>query len=385
MSSDARARITDSQRIRLSYRRLPCQAFWTWLTGKEDHGRKIGRTASPVECAAWAITWYLGGMVASMAIILGGASLFWLIPSMVATVSAARYIVATVIHHGVHGAVLSSVRGNRILCEILSTLTVVQPYDAYRQFHVHEHHGKRFSTLEDKDLAALYTLGIRPGVPVARMRLIVLWQCLSPVFHLSYFWGRIRSNFEQTPPYRVAMLVAWLAALAAVGWWAGLRAFLIGIAIPMTVLYQVCSLLHLLTEHAWLLRTGNQTVRQSHVSNSHARFCGQELPSDELRGFRRLLSWSAWWMQHLLVHLPARLLIVQGSLVVHDWHHRAGNNRNWTQAIQLRESEVQREAAQGLYTYTDIWGLGNVMNEVLVRISEGPEFSPEPRLSYRLN
>ena len=165
MSSDARARFTDSQRIRQSYRRLPCQAFWTWLTGKEDHGRTIGRTASPVECAAWAAAAYMGGMIASMAIVLGGASLFWLVPSMVVTVSAARYIVATVIHHGVHGAVLPSERGNRILCEILSTLTVVQPYDSYKQFHVHEHHGKRFSTLEDKDLAAIYTSESGLGYP----------------------------------------------------------------------------------------------------------------------------------------------------------------------------------------------------------------------------
>jgi hypothetical protein len=144
-------------------------------------------------------------------------------------------------------------------------------------------------------------------------------------------------------------------------------------------------LLHLLTEHAWLLRTGDETVRQSHVRNSHARFCGGELPSEDLRGLARLRSWSVWWAQHLLVHLPARLLIVQGSLIVHDWHHRAGNNRNWTQAIQLREADVQREAAQGLYTYTDIWGLGNVLDDILVRISQGPELSSQPKLSYRLN
>lgn len=374
-----------SKQIRKSYERLPFQGFWTWLTGKEIQGRDIKRNVSAIECTAWSTLIYLAGIAASITIVIAELSPLWLILSILATISAARYIVATVIHHGVHSAIFHSERNNRILCEILSTLTIVQPYDSYKKFHVHEHHGKNFSTTEDKDLAAIYTLGIKPGVPVKHMMILLLWQCVSPKFHLSYFWGRLRSNLFQAPLYRRTMLVLWFALLAAIAWYVGAKAFIIGFVIPITVMYQVCSLIHLLTEHAWILRTENEKVRDSHIKNSHARFCGQELPSTNLKGFQWLKAWSHWWAAHLFLHLPTRLLVVQGSLIVHDWHHRAGTNRNWTQSIQLREVDVQREAAQGMYTYTDIWGIDNVIKEVLVRISQRPECHEAENLTYRLN
>lgn len=140
----------------------------------------------------WSLIWFLGGVLASIFVLLSKASVLWLLLSMVFTVAGARYVVATIIHHGVHLAVFRGERANRILCEVLSTLTIVQAFDSYRQFHVHEHHGRDFSTMGDQDLAAIYTLGLRPGVAVARMRLILAWQCISPVFHLRYLWGRLK-------------------------------------------------------------------------------------------------------------------------------------------------------------------------------------------------
>lgn len=100
--------------------------------------------------------------------------------------SGARYIVATIIHHGVHGHLYKSQSVNRVLCEILSTLLIVQPYDSYRQFHVYEHHGREFSTLEDKDLAAIYQLGFRPGTPKRDLYTRLVGTLLSPKFHLFF-------------------------------------------------------------------------------------------------------------------------------------------------------------------------------------------------------
>jgi len=379
-----REQLERSAAIRQSYTRLPFQGFWTWLTGKELHGR-VSRSISPLESAAWAIALFLGGMAASVAISLSSASAFWLLISMTLTVSGARYIVATVIHHGVHHAVFRSERANLILCELLSTLTVVQPFHAYRQFHVYEHHGRDFSTMGDQDLAAIYMLGLRPGVPIERMRWILLWQCVNPMFHLRYAWGRIKSNLVDAPAYRIAMTLMWFSALAGMAHVLGLQVFLISIALPLTALYQICSLLHLVTEHAWVLRSGGEKVRDSHVKNSHGRFCGRMLPASGLSGMRWLRAWSGWWAEHLLVHLPARLLIVQGSLIVHDWHHRAGADRGWPNAIQRREADLQKEYAQGVYSYTDIWGIHHVIDEVMRRISAAPAAVPLQGLRYRLN
>lgn len=92
-----------------------------------------------------------------------------------------------------------------------------------------------------------------------------------------------------------------------------------------------------------------------------------------------------WGLVHLLVHLPARLLVVQGSLIVHDWHHRAGADRGWPNAIQSREQMIQIEMARGLYTYRDIWGIHHVIEEVLRRISEAQVIEVTDELRYRLN
>jgi fatty acid desaturase len=380
----SREQLEKSAMIRDSYRKLPFQRFWTWLTGKEIPDSKA-KTVSPIESTAWALIQFAGGITLSVTIQKLHIGWGWLVVSMTLTVSGARYIVATIIHHGVHNAVLRTERANRVLCELLSTAMIVQPFDSYKRFHVHEHHGRDFSTMGDKDLAAIYTLGLKPGVPVERMKWILIWQCLNPCLHARYFLGRVKSNFIDVPLYRVAMSVAWLIVLATAANLLGPAVFLVSIVLPLTVLYQICSLLHLVTEHAWILRAGLETVRDSHIKNSHARFCGRMPPVRGLSTTRWFVSWTIWWAEHLLIHLPARLPIVQGSLIVHDWHHRTGADRCWPNAIQRREEDVRKEIQRGVYTYTDIWGLQNVIVEVMQRISDAPAIETGNRLKYRLN
>jgi fatty acid desaturase len=380
-----REHVENSASIRDSYRRLPFQALWTWLTGKELTDGRSTRRINPVEPLAWSCIWLFGGICASILIMLWNFSYAWLIPSITMTVAGARYIVATIIHHGVHNAVFRSENANRVLCEILSTLTIVQPFDSYKRFHVYEHHGRDFSTLADQDLAAIYTLGLRPGVPVPRMKLLLLWQCFNPLFHLHYFWGRLKANLISVPTYRLAMTCVWLAFLSVAASHTGCWVFLVAVVLPLTILYQIASLLHLVTEHAWLLRGDNETVRQSHIDNSHARFCGTALPARNLGVVKSLLEWSKWILLHIFVHLPSRLLIVQGSLIVHDWHHRSGSDRTWPNAIQRREEDLQREIAQGNCTYRDIWGIHNAIHQVLTRISDAPHQNAVEHLKYRLN
>ena len=164
----SREQLERSAAIRESYRLLPIQGFWTWLTGKELVDRRTARSVSPIECTAWAALLLIGGVSGSVAILTFRVNPAWLIVSVTLAVSAARNIVATIIHHGVHNAVFTSARANRLLCEILSTVTVVPPFDSYRRFHVYEHHGHDFSTMGDQDLAAIYTLGLRPYPPKLR-------------------------------------------------------------------------------------------------------------------------------------------------------------------------------------------------------------------------
>lgn len=376
--------LEESARIRESYAALPFQAFWTWLTGKELRGRRPQWSSSPLECLIWSCVWLLGGCTASIIILLNEQNRFWLIPSVIFTAGGARYIVATIIHHAVHHTLFVSPLKNKILSEILSTVIIVQPYDTYRQFHVFEHHGSDFSTAGDQDLAAIYRMGLTPGKTVTELKMILFLQCINPVFHIKFLIGRIKSNFIGVPLYRALMSVAWFCALVALACWLGFEIFCLAIVLPLVLVYQICSILHLVTEHVWVIRKAGETVRSSHVNNSLGRFCGEGTPTGT-SVITLTPMWLLWFVRHLLWHLPCRILFLQGSLVAHDWHHRNGGKRTWPNAVQAREEEIIKQAANGEYSYSDIWGFHKAVEHTLSGISQSEEVVELDNLKYRLN
>ena len=169
---NAQQELTQSAQIRASYKALPFQGIWTWLTGKDLPNRKPLWKSSSIESLFWSLTWLLGGITASLYIIENQLNYFYLIISTIFSVSGARYIVATIIHQAVHYSLFKSPAANKWISEILSTILIVQPFDSYKQFHIDEHHQDSFSTVDDKDLAALYKLGFKPKVTVKQMKKI---------------------------------------------------------------------------------------------------------------------------------------------------------------------------------------------------------------------
>ena len=197
--------------------------------------------------------------------------------------------------------------------------------------------------------------------------------------------GRIKSNLINVPKYRLMMTLLWLTSLTVLAMKLGVISFLIVFAIPMVIIYQICSLLHLLTEHVWIIRNENTTVEQSHINNCLARFCGQHTPKKSKNIIFNVWNWSIWISAHLFYHLPVRMLVLQGTLIVHDWHHRFGGHPDWANTIQLREADVQKLKADDVYDYTEIWGFDKVINYVLSTISECDEDVDISQYDYRLN
>lgn len=377
-----------STEIRKSYEILPFQGVWSWLTGKEILGRKPLWESNSSELIVWSVLWiFIGVWLTSSAIFYAstlGASIALYIVGALFSTAGARYIVATVIHHGVHGHLYKSQKVNKTLCEILSTLLIVQPYESYRQFHVYEHHGRAFSTFEDKDLAAIYQLGFTPGKGKAELYTHLFLTLLSPKFHLVFFYGRLKSNLAGVPLYRLAMTLGWWTSLAGICTVLGTSNAILILLLPFVVFYQIASLLHLLTEHVWIVRGEGESVRDSHINNSLARFCGERCPD----GFapKYAAQWAKWLAMHLLVHLPSRMLIVQGSLVCHDWHHRYGTVRQWYDYARLREKHAHTLSLEENYDYHDIWGVHNALDYVFSLLSQQERSELETgQLAYRLN
>ncbi|WP_340622317.1 fatty acid desaturase [Xenorhabdus siamensis] len=340
----------ESTAIRNTYKILPFQGVWSWLTGKDIPGRKALWKSNSIEMICWSISWIVvGTLLIYLSLNNNMSSLIKFILYLVGVLfstSGARYIVATIIHQGVHGNLLSTKSRNRVICEILSTIFITQPYDSYRQFHIYEHHGKDFSTTEDKDLAAVYKLGFEPGKTKKQLYINLFLTLFSPYFHFSYFYGRIKSN------------------------------------LIYIIVYQIASLLQLMTEHVWLLRRENETILHSHIKNSLGRFCGSPCP--ESFSLKYSLQWILWAFKHLFYHLPVRMLIVQGSLICHDWHHRVSNIKEWYDYTRLREINAEKLAKEGKYDYTEFWGFYNCLDHVLTMLSNSEPIDVN-NLKYRLN
>ncbi|MGE6177995.1 hypothetical protein [Aeromonas salmonicida] len=377
-----------STEIRKSYEILPLQGIWSWLTGKEQLGRKPLWESNSSELIVWSLLWVVIGLwLTSLAVFYAqslSAYIVLYIAGALFSTAGARYIVATIIHHGVHGHLYQSQKMNKALCEVLSTLLIVQPYESYRQFHVYEHHGRAFSTFEDKDLAAIYQLGFTPGKSKTELYAHLFLTLISPKFHLVFFYGRLKSNLVGVPPYRLVMTLIWWAALAGMSILLGTSATILILLLPFVVFYQMTSLLHLLTEHVWIVRGEGESVRESHINNSLARFCGEICPKSFAPKY--IGHWAKWLAMHLLVHLPCRMLIVQGSLVCHDWHHRYGTVRQWYDYAKLREIHAHKLSIEERYDYHDIWGVHNALDYVFSSLSRQERSELQTaRLTYRLN
>ncbi len=376
-----------SQRIRESYAGLPFQSFWSWLTGKELSGRVEIKNNSRFGALLSSTALFFGGVyLSSLVVKSNDISNWFLIFTSMISVAGARYIVATMIHQAVHNSLFDSTHLNRIYSELFSTILVVQPFDSYRKFHVEEHHSNAFSTLDDKDLSALYKLGFTPGTSVSEMKRKLFSHCISPKFHLQYLIGRIKSNFVDTPLYRKTLSFVWLSSLVFLAYKAGPIMFSLVVIIPFVFIYQVCSLLHLITEHLWVVKSHGLASEQAHIDNCLGRFNGREMPSLEGAWLKGSINRLIWFGEHLVYHLPIRLLVLQGTLTVHDWHHRYGAHPGWANTIQLREEEVQAQIASGDSNYIDVWGFHNVINYVLESISNAePITEYDSSYEYRLN
>ena len=110
-------------------------------------------------------------------------------------------------------------------------------------------------------------------------------------------------------------------------------------------------------EHPWGLdRAAGADFMDFSREFSYARFCGEAAPAVTDSG----LQWARWGLRMLLVHLPVRLLVVPGDIIVHDYHHVFASCRKWPTAIYERQAHV----GEGAWQHS--WGIANWASVVLL-------------------
>jgi fatty acid desaturase len=295
------------------------------------------------------------------------------------TVGAARKLHTTVMHYCVHDNFLRSKLVDRIVGEVISTIIMVQPFDAYQGDHKNTHHTKHLATLDDPDVKFLMRCGFRPGQSKG-----FYWQqfwrtCLSPSFHCFFLFVRLRPNFweAETPLYRRAMSFIWHSALlAAVAATCYAQAnllpallFMGAWVLPLTALMHLSALAQFSSEHRWMAVYSsdfNETGKPYKVLLARltsGRFCGECVPSAGLSGIARLKAWIVWTARMIFIHAPTRIFVLTGSLCTHDFHHRKAMHPDWGNEFYARQRDVEA-GAPGWEAYTEIWGLSNAIDAV---------------------
>jgi hypothetical protein len=166
------------------------------------------------------------------------------------------------------------------------------------------------------------------------------------------------------------------AALAAVlVWTGGGTLFIVGWLVPLTVLFQISNTLRLCVKHTLPPPGSTLTGRAHFASLTNAIFLCSPPPDRSRTGPRRATGrlrwatgWLRWWTVLLLVHFPARYLVLTGDTVCHDFHHRYPMTRDWPNYLYARQADLER-GHPGWPPYEAAWGLVPAINRVFDSLS----------------
>ena len=190
-----------------------------------------------------------------------------------------------------------------------------------------------------------------------------MWQRLwltvvSPLYHVRFFWARVRSHFQNTSWAHRAAFVAFVAAVAAgVATLDGWLGFAVAWLVPTVLLYQVSTAFRLASKHVFAKKLPEKRTRATMGLFTLGIFLGSPCPTGLSRWGRRWWAgWAGWWAFILLYHLPCRLAVLVGDGPVHDYHHRHPNCPAWPDYLHNREADATTPEA-GNPPYEEVWGL----------------------------
>ncbi|MEQ8964942.1 MAG: hypothetical protein RID91_03885 [Azospirillaceae bacterium] len=373
--------------IRATYLIFPAwtQNFWTWVTGKALPGQE------PLFVHSW---WSY--TLATFATFFGGIALsataaslrfdFWgvaVVAGWLLTVCGARTLFLVILHQCVHRRLSGDRLIDETIGDIASIVVLNQNQRDFREDHFATHHRRAtFATVADWPVRLLDSLGLRAGMSKRKIWIRAVLALVSPHFHVPAFIRRIRSNLVYQGPRRFAVLVTFVAAMAALhaGLPNGLVVMALAYWIPMTVFYQASALLDNLGEHGWLVPADPaHPARHYHANRTWARFTGAPVPDPGLPWYRAVPAWAKWAALMAFYHVPTRMLVVVGDLPNHDFHHRYPVSGSWTVAAYARQRDID-DGHPGWPPYIEFWGQIAAMDHVFAGLAAAP---PEAAPSYR--
>jgi hypothetical protein len=150
--------------------------------------------------------------------------------------------------------------------------------------------------------------------------------------------------------YNLVALSFWVSVLGLVAVSHTWASFFWVCLLPLTVFFEVSSLLRQCVEHRFGNSSGEMTS---------AIFLCDEPPifSDSDSPGLKFWTTTKWWTRLFFYHLPVRLLVLTGDSPVHDYHHKHPGS-DWVNAHLDRQADLE---AGGEYSCS--WGLFNAIEK----------------------
>jgi fatty acid desaturase len=334
----------------------PLQPFLTWVTGMPPARTELRVRRRP------GMSLLAGALQTGLAMAAGawalGQAWYVLVPVLLLVWPAAaggmRRLDVVVVHQTLHRMFTESKPGNRIVCELITTLLWRSPYDPNKQEHL-THHAFPCS-LKDGDVHYLRSTGVRAGMTRREFRRFLLRAVLSPRHHGTFLGNRLRENFaRRAPAYRIVMAYGYAAGTAALlavtGWW---LEWLLLWVVPATFFFQNQTFVYTLSEHRWwLFGNAERLTRTQRDQLTFGRFCGRPAPDTAALGRgRALAAWSGWWLRMVALYAPYRLCVLVGDTVQHDLHH-VRPKCDWANSAWVRSEDIEAGNAD---RYSEAWG-----------------------------
>lgn len=266
--------------VRRTYKDLPCQPFWTWVTGKSLNDRPPRRPKDTL-LKPWRLYLHIswGYAVFFLAVIYGQQLLasqqpLWLkcllgALIMCLVVNRQRGFLHT-FHYTTHGASLENKALARFTCKwILSIPILHTPRDEYVKLHVNEHHSVRtFNTEHDVDLVFMKQHGFYKGMSESAFWTRLVLAPFHPARILEHLKFRFDVSFVSAPRHeRVSRALYWAALLGLVYASGYLEAFALFYLFPIFILTQYSSWIQHVSEHLWFARNEHGLPRFLHYGS----------------------------------------------------------------------------------------------------------------------
>lgn len=368
---------------REAIRRLPrlFQLPLTYVTGKAYRGQRGPRLTPTFHLLAAAVSLAVGVTTSAVALT---APLWWGIPAIVAgwavTLHGMRNLRMMIFHQCAHRNMWRLRRADQTLGRFLASLLVIQGFEAYSREHTADHHAVHHMTVRDPTVQAfLLTLEVRPGMTRREMWRVLIGKLFSPLYHARFLIARVKSCWLTADRVTRVLMAVGYAGLAVlltlVGGW---RIFLVGWAIPLTVLFQISNTLRLCVKHTFPVPGQEGARGRDHFASlTNAIFLCSAPPDAALHGLRKWRAWAAWWARMALVDFPSRYLVLTGDTTCHDYHHRHPMSPDWADYIFARQRDIDN-GHPGWPPYHEAWGLVPAINRVFDSLSQadGNTFSP---------